>query len=307
MIPLAIVTATALALVYALWRVCYGHVPPDAPQVLCFHKVSRRFHFEGTWTTPSRFAATIDRLLERGYHFIDENSYLRSLESGREDRARELFLTFDDGYESVFTEAFPLLAARSIPFHIFIVSDFCGKHNDWELSLARAPSRHASWQQLREMSGAGATVGSHTATHTDLTRVSPTRRRDEIIGSRAVIEDRMGMAVRTISYPFGRCNKEVQQCAAQAGYEAGFSLYPRRNNSRLERFDLRRNGVYIIDPSWWVERKLYRNRFFWFEEMKCRSINAVAVLTPMLKRPSPARRGPDSEGRNAPGSRSATG
>jgi hypothetical protein len=58
----------------------------------------------------------------------------------------------------------------------------------------------------------------------------------------------------------------------------------------VDRFALRRNGVYIIDPAIALKCKLERNPFFWFEEMKCRTINGVAVLTPVLKRLSA---GPD--------------
>jgi hypothetical protein len=70
-------------------------------RALCFHKLSRRFLFEGTWTTPARFAALIDRLRKRGYTFIDEAQYLASLEGPREDRSKQVFLTFDDGYGEV--------------------------------------------------------------------------------------------------------------------------------------------------------------------------------------------------------------
>lgn len=93
------------------------------------------------------------------------------------------------------------------------------------------------------------------------------------------------------------------------GYEAGFSLYPYHHNSRVERYALRRNGVYVIDAPRWVARKLGRNRVFWLEEMKCRAINAVAVLTPLLKRSGRPRVGPgrDTAGRNEPGNKTATG
>jgi peptidoglycan/xylan/chitin deacetylase (PgdA/CDA1 family) len=268
---------------YAAWRGRYRFPPPSPPQVLCFHKVTRRFCWEGTWTTPRRFFATVDRLADRGYRFITEDEYLASLSRGDDADPSRLFLTFDDGYAEIAGEVADGLARRSVPFHLFVVTDYVGCDNDWDLSLGRRPARHASWEEIRELVALGATVGSHAASHRDLTRLSDEDVADELARSRSAIEDRMGRPARTVSYPFGRYNDAVTAAAAAAGYEAAFSLYPRHSNERVERYALRRNGVYIIDPSWAVEVKLRPNPLFWFEEMKCRMINGVAVLTPMLK------------------------
>lgn len=281
---LVILLAAALiaALLYAVWRIRYRFPPPSLPQVLCYHKVTRGFCWEGTWTTPRLFFATVDRLLARGYRFIGEDEYLNALAGGGGDSSR-LFLTFDDGYAGIRQHVFEGLARRSVPFHVFVVSDYAGRNNEWDLSLGRRPFRHASWEELREMVEGGVTVGSHGATHRDLTRLSAPAIAEELTRSKRDIEEALGAPVRTLSYPFGRCNALVEHEAAAAGYEAAFSLYPRHSNERVERFALRRNGVYIIDPPRTVEGKLHPHPFFWFEEMKCRAINAVAALTPALK------------------------
>jgi peptidoglycan/xylan/chitin deacetylase (PgdA/CDA1 family) len=287
-----IFTVAALVALYAVWRVRFRYPPDDLPRVLCFHKVSRRFCFEGTWTTPRRFAATVDRLIAEGYRFLTEAEYLECLDHPDPSCQRSVFLTFDDAYENVYRDAFPLLRERGIPFHLFVVSDFAGRPNTWDLSLGRPPHRHAGWEQLSEMVAAGATVGSHTATHADLTRLDGPAVEDELRRSRDAIAARLGRAPRTFSYPFGRFDRRAQDTARRVGYEAAFSLYPPGSNARVDRYALRRNGVYIIDTAAWVERKLQRNSWFWFEEMKCRAINGVAVLTPLFKRPAtPADRG----------------
>jgi peptidoglycan/xylan/chitin deacetylase (PgdA/CDA1 family) len=147
------------------------------------------------------------------------------------------------------------------------------------------------------MMDGGANVGSHTAAHHDLTRLDDGAVLSELARSREAIAEHLGVNARTVSYPFGRYDDRVRSLAAETGFEAGFSLYPRSHNGTVDRYALRRNGVYIIDPARWVHRKLGRNGWFWFEEMKCRAINGVAVLTPLLKRSSPVPPAPDSEGR----------
>jgi len=285
--------AAVLAALYAVWRVRFRYPPDDLPRVLCYHKVSRSFCFEGTWTTPRRLEATIDRLLGAGYRFLSEAEFLDAMDAPSSSHRRSVFLTFDDAYENVYEEAFPLLARRGVPFHLFVVSDYAGRENTWDLSLGRPPHAHASWGQLREMVTAGVTMGSHTATHADLTGVGAAELEEQLVRSRERIQTQLDVRVRTLSYPFGRSNGAVREAAREAGYEAAFSLYPPWPNTRVDRYALRRNGVYIIDAAAWVERKLQPNAFFWFEEMKCRAINGVAVLTPAFKRrATPA--GPDS-------------
>jgi len=282
-IALAAGVPTALHLV---WRARFGYPPDDLPRVLCFHKISRQFCWEGTWTTPTRLAAYVDRLRARGYTFIDESQYLAALESPGAGAAKRLLLTFDDGYDDVFELAWPLLAERGIPFHVFVVSDYAGRTNDWDLSLGRRPFRHMDWNRVREMAARGVTFGSHTASHRDVTRLAPTEMREDLARSKRAIEDAVGAPVQTLSYPFGRYNAAAARVVREVGFEAAFSLYPSHRNPTVDRYALRREGVYIIDPVSLIERKLEKNWLYGLEEMKCRAINAVAVLTPLLKRRS---------------------
>ena len=278
----SLVVGVPIAL-HGVWRVRYGYPPDHVPRVLCFHKLSQRFCFEGTWTTPARFAAYIDRLRARGYTFIDEAQYLDALEAPAIDRSKQVFLTFDDGYIEVRDVAWPLLAERGMPLHVFLVTDYAGRENTWDLALGRKPFRHLDWPAVREMSARGVTFGSHTASHADLTRAPQARVHQDLERSRTAIEDATGKAVRTLSYPFGRYSSATQEAARAAGFDAAFSLYPSHRNATVNRFALRRDAVYIIDPVSTIETKLEKNPLYGLEEMKCRAINAVAVLTPFLK------------------------
>ncbi|MDH4036023.1 MAG: polysaccharide deacetylase family protein [Candidatus Krumholzibacteria bacterium] len=282
MLPLLAVAAVPLAL-HAVWRIRYGYPPQTLPRVLCFHKISRRFCLEGTWTTPQRFAAMIDRLLERGWTFIDEATFLHSLEAPDPANARRAFLTFDDGYAHLADTAFSVLAERGIPFHVFLVTDYTGRDNTWDLGLGRPRFRHLDDGVIREMASAGVSFGSHSAAHADLTRLPDAALRDDLARSRDEVARLAGRPARTLSYPFGIYNDAVRRAAAEAGYAAAFSLYPAHRNRIVDRHALRRDAVYIIDPVWGVETKLRPGPLYGLEEMKCRAINAVARLTPLLK------------------------
>jgi peptidoglycan/xylan/chitin deacetylase (PgdA/CDA1 family) len=284
MLPLLLLGAAALvaAVLHIIWLLRHGYPPDTTPRVLCFHKLSRRFLWEGTWTTPERFAAIIDRLVARGYTFIDEARFLAATDDPGPSRAKQIFLTFDDGYAGTIEVAHEILSARGIPFHVFFVPDYAGRANTWDLSLGRPPVRHLSWARVCELSDAGVTFGSHTASHADATRLSDEALRDDLRRSRRIIEQATGKTVRTLSYPFGRYNERVIRAAKEAGFEVAFSLYPKGRNANVDRFALRRDAVYITDAVGTIERKLERNVFYGVGEMTCRAINGVAVLTPIL-------------------------
>lgn len=274
---IALVTAA-----YLLWRVKLGYPPSGMPGVLAYHKVTR-FEFGGTWVPPSRFASQIDYLINAGFTFIDEDTFLETVEGKRSGSYREVLLTFDDGYEELLCHAIPVLEKKNVPALIFIVSSFVGRENRWELGLPGRRFMHMDWSEIIDLARRGFSFGSHTSTHRDLTRLGPGDVRRELVDSKTELEDRIGCEIKSLSYPFGRTNEHVATEASRAGYRTAFSMYPRRRNSAIDRLALRREGVYLIDTTASLRGKLGRGPLFWIEDLKGRAINGVAVLTPLLK------------------------
>ena len=77
----------------------------------------------------------------------------------------------------------------------------------------------ATWPQLREMADAGIEIGDHTWSHPLLPRCSASHLEREIGGSKAILEERLGLAVRSFAYPHGGCNDAVREVVRRAGYE----------------------------------------------------------------------------------------
>lgn len=284
-----ILLVASLIVLYAVWKVRYRRPAAAATQILTYHKITDRFTMEGTRISPRRFAGHLDYLLERGYTFVDEETCLDEMDDPGPHSGRRLLLTFDDGYHTTMDAVIGELEARRIPALVFLVGSFAGRHNRWDLVFGGRGDRHLSWREARELREHGISFGSHGMTHTDLTRLGPRECREELAGSKRIIEDEIGCTVRSVSYPFGRYNQNVKAAAAAAGYRAAFSLYPAHPNDRIDRFALRRNGVYLIDTRGALRRKLEPGPLYWFEEMKCRTINATAGLTPLIKRLSGGR------------------
>ena len=260
-----------------------GEIPAGClPRVLAYHKVTA-FELGGTWVSGPRFIRQMDALLESGHRFIDEEAFLEVLDAAREGGPREVLLTFDDGYRGLLDRAIPALEARAIPALIFLPSAFVGRENTWELGLPGRRFEHLGWDEAADLARRGFSFGSHAGTHRDLTRLPREIVREELAGSKEEIESRLGRAVRSLSYPFGRVNGIVRDEAERSGYRAAFSLYPPRSARAGDRFALRREAVYVIDTAATIERKLGSGISFFLEDLKGRAINGFAVLTPLIK------------------------
>jgi len=151
---------------------------------------------------PDVFRRGLVRLAGRGFRTQDLAAATGALSTGTEVSPRTVCLTFDDGYASVYTDAFPALQVQGMTATVFLtVGARDGRHE-------RLPSLQGremlSWSEIREMAAAGIAFGAHACLHRDLTRLTAREVEDEMAGSKAVIEDRLGMAVRGFAYPFGR-------------------------------------------------------------------------------------------------------
>ncbi len=284
-IPVLIVAAaTGL---FLLWKFRWG--PPDRtlPGVLTYHKITG-FEFGGTWMTPARFASGLDHLADSGYSFIGEDQFIDTLDGKRESPGKEILITFDDGYRMLMDHALPSLETRNIPALIFLVTSYAGRENAWELPLPGRRTRHLGWDEVSDISANPLfTFGSHSRTHRDLTGLSDDVLADELIISREVIGHQTGRMARSVSYPFGLVDRRVAGSARSAGYEAGFTLFPTGRGEGVDRFCLRREGVWIIDTKSSVDLKLSGGRLFWFEDIKGRTINRLASITPFFMKKGP--------------------
>lgn len=151
-------------------------------------------------------------------------------------------ITFDDGFRNFYDEALPVLKELKFRATIFVVSDFMGKRNDWEVPPTGLGSKELlSWAQLEETSNLGFEVGSHTRTHTDLRRLSREQVRSEIRWSQIEIENRLGKPVKSFAYPFGEVTQASVECLEETFESACTTVLQRANGDsffKLPRIDM---------------------------------------------------------------------
>ena len=100
-----------------------------------------------------------------------------------------------------------------------------------------------SWDEISEMSGSCVEFGSHTRSHPILSRVSEERARDEISGSKAAIESRLGGEILSFCYPNGQegdFNAATKRMVREAGYSVAVAAVPGAVTPSSDRYALRR-------------------------------------------------------------------
>jgi peptidoglycan/xylan/chitin deacetylase (PgdA/CDA1 family) len=133
---------------------------------------------------------------------------------------RAVALTFDDGLTSVAEEAAPLLAEHGFSATVFCVAGRLGGDNGWP-TAHRAPRRPLlGAAELTELAQAGFEIGSHGMTHARLDLLPRHALMREIRDSRALLEDLVGVPVRSFAYPYGAPATGAGRSLVENAYDA---------------------------------------------------------------------------------------
>lgn len=203
-----------------------GRSPDEAqlPLVLCYHKVDRRLELGVTRISPRRFAKQIERFAASGYRALSLDEYAACVRGERAAAPNEFLITFDDAYRGLREHAFPVLAAHGFPATVFVITDYAGRLNRWDVAYGGRRFAHLAWRDMRAWQAQGITFASHTVTHPRLTWLGDAEVARELGSSRAQLATALDSAPPVISYPFGAAGPREIALAHGAGYTMGFSL-----------------------------------------------------------------------------------
>lgn len=190
--------------------------------------------------SPSAFARQVDYLAGRGYQSIGLWDYFKYVTGGRALPERPVIITFDDGGRDCLLRARDILARRGFTAAVFPVAEHVGKTNIWDRPKGEPEIDLLNWDELKDLIAAGWEVGSHTKTHVDLTVLGDDNLAEELAGSKALLEERLGREIMAVSYPFGLADKRVRTAAQAAGYRLGLTTRPGKNTPADDLFDLKR-------------------------------------------------------------------
>ena len=241
-----------LALALAIgWAFPVGYpanaASPGGVTVLCYHHVGP-YHTVGpqanTFTvTPQTLRVHFDYLRQHGYSVVSLDDYIRFNRGEKTLPPKSVLLTFDDSYNSFYTQVFPLLKEYGYPATAAMVGI-------WAVAPAPTPDRIMSWDQLRELDKSGLVeIVSHSynlhysvisnaygdpghAASTleyangrfETVEAYQKRIREDMRKGQELFERELGRKVRAMVWPYGEYNDFGIKAAREAGYEVTFGL-----------------------------------------------------------------------------------
>lgn len=169
------------------------------PVILAYHQVGVNtgptLHI-----TPAELRERVLGLRALGYRFVTASE---AAQAGPE--ARVAVMQFDDGYASVYEQAFPVLRELGVPGSAFVIWQQVGQPG------------YMTAAQLRELRAAGWEIGHHTLSHTPLSRLSGAE-------LRRALQPREGAGC--VAYPYNLQDARVRRAAREQGLSCGITGGP---------------------------------------------------------------------------------
>jgi peptidoglycan/xylan/chitin deacetylase (PgdA/CDA1 family) len=214
----------------------------NAAVIVAFHRVKATDGTDSLTVNLETFERHC-RFFKQHFNVVSLRDLVTKIERG-EPTARDLAITFDDGYLDNLENAAPVLEALSLPATFFVVSGWIGTNVVpwWDQKHA---VRHPwmTWSDVRALHAKGFEIGAHTRTHVDLGRTPRAEAREEIAGARHELEARLGASVDSFAYPYGgpsHLSESSLDLVQRAGFRCCCSDFGGTNPPGTDPFRLRR-------------------------------------------------------------------
>tara|TARA_B100000787_G_C16114469_1_gene259639 strand:+ start:142 stop:819 length:678 start_codon:yes stop_codon:yes gene_type:complete len=164
-----------------------------------------------------------------GYQTINFN------ELNNSNNNKKFIITFDDGYENVFLNAFPLLKKLGFKATCFIVTNKIGLYNEWDVNkVSYKKMKLMNFDQINEWLLSGFDVGSHSMDHLDLTKINNENKFQQIVYSKNFFKEIFNVEIKSFSYPYGSYDDEL--CNLVKKYY-NFAVTTRRSRFTINKFN----------------------------------------------------------------------
>jgi peptidoglycan/xylan/chitin deacetylase (PgdA/CDA1 family) len=187
----------------------------DSAVILLYHHVAEDTP-PSTSISPADFKRHLSYLRDNNFKVISLDFMIDQLTSGKSLPEKSAVISFDDGYSSIYTEAFPLLQSYNYPFTVFLSTE----------PIDKQQANYMNWEQVREMANAGVIIANHMVDHPYMlekldgenSRQWISRLRTDLIRAEQRIESETGQSHRYLAYPYGEYNSEIKSLLAELNF-----------------------------------------------------------------------------------------
>ena len=176
------------------------------------------------------FDSQMAYLKSTGYNSITMQQLAQAL-IGHQTLAKSVVVTLDDGYKDQFTNAFPIAQKHGIKLNMFIATGLLNN------------SDYMSWDDLRQIVGAGNVAYDHTWSHANLGAASLDKIKYEITTGKNQLSQFVGQNGPIFAFPYGAENSAAVTVLRENGFIAATSTIPGTTQCDSFLMSLRRTRV----------------------------------------------------------------
>jgi peptidoglycan/xylan/chitin deacetylase (PgdA/CDA1 family) len=173
----------------------------------------------------SKFRKQMETIRSLGIPVITMADFMAWKDGAGQIPAKSIVITLDDGWKSVYTDAYPILKEFGYPFTVYLYKNYVD-----------GGGKALTTAMIREMMANGATIGSHSVSHPYPQDVKQSRKQGpeafekyletEMGESKRFLEGAFKVKVPTYAYPGGYFTDEMLVKAGQVGYTHLFTVHP---------------------------------------------------------------------------------
>lgn len=230
--------------------------------ILMYHSVGKNI---AEFTVSSEmFERQLRYLINHRYHILPLSALVERLRTG-ESLSSCVSLTFDDGYQDMYTFVFPLIKQFNIPISIFLSTGYMGS----TFSTSKGDTLPMlSWDQVSEMRGSGLVEFlPHGRMHHSLPALSFDEAKAEIVGSLVDLEEKLDSVPRIYAYAKGKYSPETIRILENEEFVAAVTVRPGYISAKSPLFELPRNHMDSMTSLAEFKSRV-RGSAKWYEKLK---------------------------------------
>ena len=211
-------------------------------RILCFHGISDT-PGNSYAVSASDFSKQMGFLADH-YDIVSIDQLVTLIQERKPLPSTMIAVSFDDGYQDFYTCAFPILQRNAISATVFLPTGSIDGISKYSHTLPQA--EFLSWDQIRELQQNGIDFGSHTVSHTSVTRLTQHETQDELETSKARIEAEIHMSIKGFAYPYGTLrdtDPKIGKWISNSGYSWAVTSISGVNGNNSNPFALRRTVI----------------------------------------------------------------
>lgn len=188
--------------------------------------------------TRQRFAEQLAALIDSGYKTITLEHYVEIVRNKIPPQEKSILLTFDDGYEDFYINAWPILQKFDAKAVVFLVTEYIGQLNWWNHKVPYF-KRHLSWSQVADLKEKGISFGGHSTAHHNLAKFDADYIRQDLVVNKSAIEQQIGSPIQAFCYPYGDYTEAAQSVVREL-FSVAFSVNQGSLDYHIDRYAINR-------------------------------------------------------------------